>query len=229
MIGNDVVDLQFFESPAYHHVGYLNRVCTPAEARFVLQSDDPSTVLAMVWASKEAAYKAVSKRISCPYFVAREFETHFEKCPTQICSAELAVSHCGIQSIVKIMGTERWIHAIARLPEAGTFRWTVCEIKNCFAHNSAAKSESEAVRFLAKELFVECRLPDVALEFVERIPTVVRTAGGSAGVEISLSHHGAFAAAAVAYDVKARGLLMDFGEKSKEHLPVERLCFTSTA
>jgi phosphopantetheinyl transferase (holo-ACP synthase) len=117
VIGNDIVDLYFFDSLAYHHVRNLDRVCTSAEAQGVRQFADPSTSLTIVWASKEAAYKLFSKQLIRCRLVPRQFVTNIDNRVGLKSNGKLTVTSAGIQSSVELLITKLWVHAIARYGE----------------------------------------------------------------------------------------------------------------
>lgn len=198
MLGNDIVDLHFFEAPALHHIDYLNRVCTAQEAECVRGSADPAKALATTWAAKEAAYKLLSKQLPHCHFVPRQFVTHIGgRDPHQI-DKSLSVLYAGVLTQVSIFLDENWVHAIAAFPTTQV-HWTVREIENCSFGGRKARSESEAVRFLAYALLEELGLQDLSLQFNGRVPMLKHpVASHAAADDVSLSHHGAFAAAAIA-------------------------------
>ena len=196
LIGNDIVDLQYFEAPARSHIQYLDRVCTAAEAQFVRRSECASTKLAMVWAAKEAAFKLVSKELGLAHFVPREFETVWAGCCSRDLNTSLDVLYSDMQISVSVTANEQWAHATATFPGAGICGWKVAEINKCRLDQSKARDESEAVRSLARRFLAECGR-DELLEFVARVPTLRREHCDPRELDISLSHHGRFAAVAL--------------------------------
>lgn len=199
MVGNDIVDLNFVGAPAYHHLGYLERVCTPEEARAVRDSADPSRSLAVAWASKEAAYKLFSKQLARRCFVPRQFVARAENGTSLDSTSGVRITYEGIEAVVAICSTGQWVHAIATLFEDQIVRWAVKNIERGSAPGARAKYESQAVRFLAKQLLQRCGLEDAELEFAGRVPTVRRKEQLCGEIGISLSHHGAFAGAVIAW------------------------------
>jgi phosphopantetheinyl transferase (holo-ACP synthase) len=154
--------------------------------------------LALIWAAKEAAYKVFSKQKAPCHFVPRQFVTQIENCDRARIDQKLSILYAGVQTEVSIFVAERWVHAVAAFP-AMKIHWAVREIEKCFLGSRKASNESEAVRFLANALLGELGLQDVSLQFDGRIPKLVREHGGYTGMEVSLAHHGAFAAAAIAW------------------------------
>jgi phosphopantetheinyl transferase (holo-ACP synthase) len=228
LLGNDIVDIEFCEPPKYRHVRYLDRVCTPEEADGVRRSPDPAKALALIWASKEAAYKAFSKQLPECHFVPREFVIQVEhRDPIEI-NQKLSILYAGLQTEVSIFAKEGWVHAVAAFPGM-RIRWAVREIEECFLGDRKASSESEAVRFLANALIEELGLQDASLQFDGRVPKLTRKGGGSAGIDVSLSHDGAFAAAAIGWPLVRRVGTpwdeTDFAETKSS----EAICSTCTA
>jgi phosphopantetheinyl transferase (holo-ACP synthase) len=201
MIGNDVVDLRYFESPAYTHVRYLDRVCSPGEARAVRRSDLPARSLAIVWAAKEAAFKLISQKFGRAHFVPRDFVAalHHQELDT---GADFTMSSGGVSSRISVTTNECWVHAVATLPGDYFLRWRVEEMSGYCSSNAAARAESQAVRHLARKLLDESGREGV-LEFFGRVPRVKKASTASETV-ISLSHHGAYVAAAIAWRSEGR-------------------------
>lgn len=229
MIGNDVVDLHDCEPPAYQHVAFLNRVCSRAEVQWVRSSGEPSMALAALWAAKEAAYKLISKKIAGCHFVPRQFETHFQSWAPHLSDTKSVVRNAGIHCDVHITATQRWIHAVALETATCEVRWAVRERKNCFMQGRPAGGESEAARSLAKNLLGECGIGDAVLEFTGRVPKVRQKLGSSASIGISLSHHGAFVAAAIAWRSVDSSLPIGCRRRFAELSQSEGVCSTSTA
>jgi phosphopantetheinyl transferase (holo-ACP synthase) len=199
LVGNDVVDLSFFDLPLYRHVRHLERVCAPDEERAVRQSECPSTGLAVVWAAKEAAYKLVSQPLQKRHFAPREFVTDFAESVLAKSGLELRVSYRGRQANVNVTVKPQWVHAMATFPGRKFVCWRVRQIANCAPHEHPGRAESEAARVVAKELLADYGHEELLLEFAGRIPTLRRKSGNAGEMGVSLSHHGAFAAAAVVW------------------------------
>jgi hypothetical protein len=78
-------------------------------------------------------------------------------------------------------------------------RWRVQEIRKPAFVEITPRDESEAARRLAKELFQECGWKDISVKFSGRVPRLKQDAPDGDEKAISLSHHGGFVAAAVAW------------------------------
>lgn len=67
MIGNDVVDLNLaFSTTNRNRKGYLQKLFTTPEQAIILNSSDPDKDLWLLWAMKEATYKAHQRRFNLP-------------------------------------------------------------------------------------------------------------------------------------------------------------------
>ena len=226
MVGNDIVDINFVDAPAYHHLRYLEQVCTPEEAQAVGDSADPSRSLAVVWASKEATYKLFSRQLPRRCFVPRQFVTRTENGTPLDSASEARVTHEGIEARVAISGTGQWVHAIATLIEGQVVRWTVQNIERGFPSHAGARKESDAVRFLARQLLLLCGLEDAELEFIGKVPTVRRKERGCGEIGISLSHHGAFASAVITWSAGASAQPQQMNHRILEVSSWEAVCST---
>jgi len=139
------------------------------------------------------------------------------------------VTYAGIRVSVAISLTDRWVHAVASNPGSEMVRWAVREIDSYPLHGSQARRESEAVRLLAAELIAECCGRELVLEIVGKIPTLRMKDGGLADIDISLSHHGGYVAAAIAATAGKPFLPSQLGSRFVEVSSLEEMCFTCTA
>lgn len=169
MLGNDIVDLEYWEPPKQQHVRYLGRVCTSHEADAVRRSVNQVEALATIWASKEAAYKLFSKQLELPHFVPNQFEIQVEECDFGRMDKKLSIRFRGMQAEISIFSEEKWVHAVAALP-AMRICWAARETEGCFPDGRKARGETEAVRFLARDLIDDLNLRDVRLHFEGRVP-----------------------------------------------------------
>lgn len=214
LIGNDIIDLQYLEWPPYQHVRYLERVCTSVEADAVRESSNPARALAEVWAAKEATFKLLSRASKRMRFVPREFVTDFAT--RNLRPLELRVLHHEGQASVSIFETTQWLHAVAKSPRCHELRWRVREIAKSSCHEINPADESAAVRQLAKELVQEWGMRNIVLDFVGKIPTMRNAGRLDREKSISLSHHGRFVAAAIAW---ASSELLDQEEATRSLMP----------
>jgi len=57
MVGNDIIDLNLADRHAWKRKRYLDKVFTASEQRLIQNSNDPGTLLWILWSMKESAYK----------------------------------------------------------------------------------------------------------------------------------------------------------------------------
>jgi phosphopantetheinyl transferase (holo-ACP synthase) len=228
VIGNDIVDLNFLDSPSYQHVGHLARVCTEEELHAVRIDEQPSLTLGALWAAKEASYKLLSKKTKYR-FVPRQFAVRFANQARRSAAETALVTYDGIVTRVELSLTENWVHAIAFSTEGQAVRWSIREIARCFRNGRQARDESEAVRFLARELVARYCQDDLQLDFHGGIPILTLQSGGHAAIDVSFSHHGKYAAVGVACPLaESWAIIVDSGLRG--YAPErEETCFTCTA
>lgn len=153
----------------------------------------------MVWASKEATFKLLSQNSIRSHFVPREFDVDISGIESLNFESRLNVSHLGLKASVKIHAAKHWAHAIATFSEFNVVRWSVRQIVRGSADPHNAQIESESVRRLAGELLSIYGKGNLILEFEGKIPRVRSKTGGRSEIGVSLSHHGAFLGAAIAF------------------------------
>jgi phosphopantetheinyl transferase (holo-ACP synthase) len=228
VIGNDIVDLEFLDQPLYQHVRHLRRVCSLTEARMVRDSADPSVRLAVVWAAKEAAYKLISRMRPDCHFVPRHFATQFEDSQDRDAALEGRVAFEELDVRVRVSITPRWVHAVATFEAPLAIRLAVAPVEEYCVSGSSAQRESAAVRKLAKDLLEQSGLVGATIANKGKIPSVVSDRG-DANISLSLSHHGAFVAAAIAWPC---GRVVDKTQvdfTAELQVPSEEVCSTCTA
>jgi phosphopantetheinyl transferase (holo-ACP synthase) len=229
MIGNDIVDLRFFDSPPYQNIRYLERICTPVEALAIRQSKFPNQSLAIIWASKEAAYKLFSRGAAGLHFVPRSFVTSLRGEISNASPIELWVLYGDAQARVKVDFNDQWVHATATFTTNTIVRWRVRRFAGPNSPGNWAFAESEGVRRLVKEMLLESSCKDIRLEFTGKIPTLAGTPGDNTEMGVSLSHHGAFVAAAIGWFPASFGT-NPMGDCSfMESKSSGATCFTCTA
>jgi phosphopantetheinyl transferase (holo-ACP synthase) len=232
MIGNDVVDLRYLDAPGYSNVRYLDRVCSSEEARAVRRSERPAQGLAVIWAAKEAAFKLMSQKFNREHFVPRDFVAALDdwKCSA---ASDFTMICDGVCSRIRVTVNDFWVHAVATLPGDYLVRWQVAEMTEVCSRDdvarteSVAQSESQAARVVARKLLAQ-NARQGALEFVGRIPRV-KQASGNSQTAISLSHHGAYVAAAIAWSLSVDGETRDRQLAPVGSIAMGEKCFTCTA
>ena len=227
MVGNDIVDLHFPDSPPYQHVNHLTRVCSAMECDLVRNADQPSVTLASLWAAKEAAFKLFAKGRMCR-FIPQRFAVHLDGPVEQDATQTGVVSFEGSSAAVRLFLRERWLHAVAFSAAASRICWAVRDVESCYDHKVEARHESAAVRILAAELVSKYCSQEVLPRFDGGVPVLTNKDGSRAAVNISFSHHGKFAAVVLAWlRVVPRDVHYETIRRSER--AGEEVCSTSTA
>ena len=116
LVGNDIVDLSVAGvSGKSREVRFVNRVFTEQEKSAIGEHSDPDTILWMLWAAKEAAYKVVSKHDSPPVFSHKRFRTELKTitCRDRGCfQAKLRVDYGSHHVEVEMFGNPERLHCV---------------------------------------------------------------------------------------------------------------------
>lgn len=205
-VGNDIVDLTNPKTKKKSQdIRFINRVFTQGEKKQILNSADADVMLWILWASKEASYKVVSKSQPGVSSSPRAYEVSLQENITNTSVSGVVETPNG--SIpVRIFKTKDSIHCIATTgttESIDSIIWGVQRIAG--DQRSPQHSESFAVREAAKNhLSLYFNLNPDEIEI--RRPGGTRGLGAPivylndrrAGVDISLSHEGEFVAYAFA-------------------------------
>lgn len=216
-VGNDVVDLGRPEARnKAEDERFIRRVLNAAELAWLRSAPDPDQVLWMIWAAKEAAFKIVQKQDGGAVFAHRSYEV----LPSSETRGTVEVrggSNRGASIHVEWNATDLRMHCLALSGSADlkSIRADVSEIDHPAAARppvrwsdrellSARSAESLEARLLAKRLASDAGLGSVEIVREPRArrlgPPVLYAAGEAApleGWDLSLSHDGVFAAAAL--------------------------------
>jgi len=199
LIGNDIIDLHFFETPLYRHVRYISRVCSEREIRALKYSQDATRDLAIIWAAKEATFKLFSKQLAIGHFIPREFSTNFSGFNSQANALNLEVSFAEAKARAQINVHSRWVHALAKSKANVILDWEVKEVSTLDALGLTPIEESKVARQLASELASDHGWHGLSIDSNGRIPSFGPTPYSDPAADVSLSHHGRFVAAAIAW------------------------------
>jgi phosphopantetheinyl transferase (holo-ACP synthase) len=177
MLGNDVVDLA---DAAGRHPRFATRVFTPAERALI---DSDSALGGVLWAAKESAYKAARKADRATVFSPARFVVDLD-------GAERATVTVGERRfVVDLVRTADYVHAVACA--AGDAPTAACAAVGTVP---AGTSDGLAVRRLAVDTLARALgLDGLAIGRDGRIPLLLRH-GRPMAADLSLSHHGRFAA-----------------------------------
>ncbi|HEX2484077.1 MAG TPA: 4'-phosphopantetheinyl transferase superfamily protein [Myxococcota bacterium] len=202
MLGTDVVDLADPESAeAALHPRFDARAFAPAERARLAGSPERARLRWVLWAAKEAAWKAAcADGLAAPFHPAA-IETRLARAGARF-EGEVGVSGVGYRVRVELAGGA--VHAVARAAALAPER-VVASLERLAAHLPAA--QSAGARALALEL--ASRALGAARERLRiaragRRPQLLCD-GAPAGAVLSLAHHGRFAAAALAVGERAAG------------------------
>lgn len=187
MIGNDIVDLTDPEArPEGMHPRFDSRVFVRSESDLIRASGAPDRLRWMLWAAKEAAYKALKKIAPHTIFSPRRFVVLLnETLRGKVICAENTLP-------IQIWEEAGSVHAIATTEDSLDAR--VLSGTETLESDRALDAEfpSEAVRALAIRELSQCLgVPreELAITRRARIPTLLRN-GQSTDIDLSLSHHG---------------------------------------
>jgi phosphopantetheinyl transferase (holo-ACP synthase) len=218
LIGNDVVDLEHAGDRGTAGVSrFIARVFADEEAAWVTEpGGDPHRRLWALWAAKEAAFKIAQKLDPSTRFVPRRFVVTLRGPTGCVCLPSPPGADHSV--LVHWTTTSSYLHAVAFLDggRGGSVSARVCTLTRfgelelsrlplTSREASTVRSrESTVVRLLAKELAGESGAGDV--EIVRRVtpagtspPRLYRFGDRLplGGWDVSLSHDGRFAAAAL--------------------------------
>lgn len=191
-IGNDIVDLREGRQLRKHNdTRFMDRVFCTAEKNLILASQDPDQTLWQIWAAKEAAYKALKKKHPGLIFAHRKFVTDLVR------SRVVHQKH-----IVRIRFQLTW-HFIHCVAWSGTLKRSVDIKSRVSRRTDEDRCQSTAVRQSALTLLRdECGIQtaEVRREVAWNGLSPPYFSSNDARIErmeLSLSHDGAWVAAAL--------------------------------
>jgi hypothetical protein len=188
MLGNDVVDLGDPETrPGARHPRFDARVFTREERAALAAAADPERLRWSLWAAKEAAYKCSKKLAPEICFSPVRFAVRLDTDRTGSAFAEGAARGA-------LLGGDA-LHAVAT--DAGDPERTV--LRAVSSWRPRPREPSQAVRALARDAaaaHLGCAPGEIELWREGRVPRL-RRRGAERGLDLSLSHHGRFLAAAL--------------------------------
>ncbi len=197
MVGNDVVDLGDPETrPGARHPRFDARVFAADELAALRASGAPERLRWMLWAAKEAAYKVARKLDPRTVFSPPRFAVQLEA------SGAGAVRHPGGLLPVRIEVAADRVHAIARSGGGAALQSGVLAIAPDACASPGAAVRREVVLRVAHR--IGASPAELVIEKQGRIPFVSR-GGLRLPVDLSLSHHGRYAAWAFELHPSAEG------------------------
>ena len=206
-IGNDIVDLLDPEAQlGALHPRFATRICGAEERDALARADEPARLLWAYWAAKESAYKALRKLIPDLIFAPRQFAVELTRAaPGQLRGSVYAANR---QVRVRLRYTRDYVHGLASVVgDDGAARapTPVAAAARRIGQLSPALGSAAARALLTRAL--ACRVGcaraaiDIARPARRGVPPTVRIDGVAMPVDVSLSHHGRFVAAAYAIPV----------------------------
>jgi phosphopantetheinyl transferase (holo-ACP synthase) len=193
MLGNDVVVLREASADAAtRHPRFDARAFTRAECALIASSGAPERLRAMLWAAKEAAYKVARKLDPRSVFAPSRYAVEVD--------AALAGSVSlpdGRRFALRIRGDAEYVHACAS-PNPDFEADLVCGV-GAIGSGEFADESLRARSFALEALARTLGRPTHELRLAKRgrIPEL-RIAGMDTALDLSLSHHGRYAAFACA-------------------------------
>jgi hypothetical protein len=192
MLGNDVVDLGDPETrPGARHPRFDARVFTPEERAWLLAAPDPERMRWSLWAAKEAAYKCLKKLAPDAGFSPVRFAV-------RLATDRTGSVECAGRSLrVALFREGNALHAVATdgaHPEREVLRGLTA-----LPAGPDPEHASQEARRLARETAAAglgCPADQLEIAQEGRRPRLLRR-GASEPLDLSLSHHGRFVAAAL--------------------------------
>jgi phosphopantetheinyl transferase (holo-ACP synthase) len=198
-IGNDIVDLAEAAANSPHR-RFRSRCFNEAELRWIGSCDRS---LWATWAAKEAAYKAFAQSVSSIPGIPMRFRVEWDRAPGSAREHSISgtVRFDGRAIRVLAFQSSDFIHCIA----STDFRRRFSRVAWMTRGSVRLENESRVARTLAQVLMRNFGLTSTQIRRpihgrALAPPAVYRRGALLKGIRLSLSHHGRFAAAAVAYE-----------------------------
>jgi phosphopantetheinyl transferase (holo-ACP synthase) len=185
MLGDDVVDLRDPEArEASLHPRFDARVLAPEERGLLDASPDRTRLRWALWAAKEAAYKAARRLDAAVRFHPRAFVVRGD-----------AVHHGGRRFRLRLEEAGGALHALALAGDVSAGRLAAGAARLAPGEEPGAAARALALRAAARLL--DADPAELAVGRDGRLPRLLLR-GEPAAASLSLSHHGRFAAFALA-------------------------------
>ncbi len=205
-MGNDVVDLKTPGAKGKStDARFMNKVLTPDERRAVLHARDPDRCLWAFWASKECAYKAVSKSSPDVTTSLKRYSVSLTSKPLSVLSTGIVNTPRGIVG-VRLFLHEQVVHCFGTYNCSPGLNNIIWGLEKILPDNSAADSlpparQSLIVRQIACQSIAALLKLETAKIQIKRQkghrglgPPIVYHRGNRMEIDISLSHHGRYGA-----------------------------------
>lgn len=204
-IGNDIVDLQqAYATQKTRDERFLKRVFSETEQELILSHQNPEFCLWLLWAAKEAGYKAISKPTQVPIFSPIEFQVTVKK-NTIILNYKnqiLAFNFCFTDEYLHVYSKSIHYLSVNKLDEHSNKIFQKRKNLNVFSQSEQKLIQSEAQAVIRYDLkkFIERKFK-ISYEEIEILrysfnkkmaPAYVKVSNQPEKFKISLSHHGQF-------------------------------------
>ncbi|MFP4532327.1 MAG: 4'-phosphopantetheinyl transferase superfamily protein [Desulfobacterales bacterium] len=205
-VGNDIVDLKTQGTKGRStDVRFMCRVLTPDEKQAVLHAKDPDRYLWALWASKEAAYKAISKSFHSVTAAPKRYSVALATKPLSAISNALVHTPRGVVRL-HLFFHETYIHCIGiynSWQKLNNIAWGLARIlpnssglgdlpparQSCIVREMACRRIASHLKLKPKLINIKRHKRHLALG-----PPIVYIQGVKAAIDLSLSHHGRFGA-----------------------------------
>ena len=190
-VGNDVVDLHDPESqPEALHPRFDARVFSAGEQEALSVSGSPHSLRWSLWAAKESAYKVAKRLDAAVRFLPRDFLVR------RVTEGRALVMHDTGFFDVRLYRTDEWVHAVATLTANGAASTGRLGGTGIERMETSGADPSRTVRASAcAALNSRMQLPPGQVQIAaDRGIPVALWRNRRLPVDLSLSHHGRFAA-----------------------------------
>ncbi|MFT7208885.1 MAG: phosphopantetheinyl transferase (holo-ACP synthase) [Flavobacteriales bacterium] len=114
MVGNDIIDLgETRRSTNWERPGFIQKICTPKEQRFINASADPFTTVWRLWSMKESAYKVFLQMGADRFFNPSSIECEVDS----LQSGRVTIAETVLKTNTSIQAN--YIFSTATLEESG--------------------------------------------------------------------------------------------------------------
>ena len=188
MIGNDLVDLKLAAKQSnWQRKGFLDKLFTPKEQGYILNSDNPFKTVWLLWSMKESAYKAYLQTHNDRFFAPKNL----------ICN--LISKNIGTVLINNaLFFTESEIGEAFIYTVAFTKNYDNNFLSNCFEFDQPdfETQQSQTYQKVLAAFANKLKLPVAQLKIEKNNQGVPRLFWGEMLLEnsFSLTHHGSFGA-----------------------------------
>lgn len=188
MIGNDLVDLKLAAKQSnWQRNGFLDKLFTPKEQGYILNSDDSFKTVWLLWSMKESAYKAYLQMHNDRFFAPKKLACHLtsKNKGTVLINNTLFFTESEIG--------EAFIYTVAFTKNHGNNF-----LSNCFEfeHSDFETQHNQTYQKVLAAFANKLKLPVAQLKIEKNVQGVPQLFQGEMLLDysFSLTHHGQFGA-----------------------------------